>query len=49
MTVDKPYFLENPEWFYFDEKECRYKLTDKASEEAVKSYEEFYNQIEPEE
>lgn len=47
MTVDKPYFMENPEWFYFDENEYRYKLTDKAPEKAVRSYEEFYNRIEP--
>lgn len=47
MTVDKPYFMENSEWFYFDEKDFRYKLTDKASEKAVRSYEEFYSRIEP--
>ena len=39
----EPYFLSNGDWFYFDEQEFRYKLTDKAPEEAVKSYEEFYN------
>lgn len=47
MTLDKPYFMENPEWFYFDEKEFKYKLTDKAPEAAVKSYKEFYDQLEP--
>lgn len=39
----EPYFLGNGDWFYFDEQEFRYKLTDKAPEEAVRSYEEFYN------
>lgn len=34
--------MENEEWFYFDEEEFRYKLTDKATEKARKSYEEFY-------
>ena len=46
MTVDKPYFMSNEDWFYFDEGEWRYKLTDAAPEEARKSYEEFYNMIE---
>lgn len=39
---DKPYFMENKEWYYFDEKEWRYKLTDKAPEDAIESYNEFY-------
>lgn len=42
MTLEKPYFMENEEWYYFDEKDFMYKLTEKAPEEAVKSYEEFY-------
>lgn len=41
MTMDKPYFMEKVEWFYFDEEEWGYKLTDKATEEAKKSYIEF--------
>lgn len=39
----EPYFLSNKEWFYFDEQEFCYKLTDKAPEEAITSYQEFYN------
>lgn len=42
MTTDKPYFMTNEEWYYFDEEEFKYKLTDKATEEARKSYEEYY-------
>ena len=42
MTTDKPYFMENEEWYYFDEEEFRYKLTDKATEKARKSYKDFY-------
>ncbi len=38
----EPYFLSNKEWYYFDELEFCYKLTDKAPKEAVKSYNEFY-------
>ena len=45
MTLEKPYFMENKEWFYFDEDEFRYKLTDKATEEAKKSYKEFYSSV----
>jgi len=40
---NEPYFLSNSEWFYFDEREFCYKLTDKAPKEAVKSYRDFYN------
>lgn len=43
MRVDKPYFMTNEEWFYFDEAEWCYKLTDKAPEKAVQSYKEYYD------
>lgn len=45
MITNKPYFMENKEWFYFDEKEFCYKLTDKAPKKAIESYKEFYNLI----
>ena len=38
--------MSNKDWYYFDDKNCRYLLTDKATEEAKKSYEEFYRQLE---
>jgi hypothetical protein len=44
MIIDKePYFLSNKDWYYYDEEEFCYKLTDKATKEAIKSYEEFYS------
>ena len=48
MTIDKKYliFLQNKDWYYWDRKEWKYKLTDKATEEAKKSYEEFYKKWE---
>ena len=46
MTTEKPYFMTNKEWFYFDEKEFKYKLTDKATEQAKQSYKEFYELLE---
>lgn len=45
MTVLKPYFMENEEWFYFDEDEVLYKLTDKAPEKAKESYRQFYDNV----
>lgn len=42
MFQPKPYFMENEAWYYFDEEEFCYKLTDKAPPEAIKSYEKFY-------
>ena len=40
--TERPYFMTDPEWYYFDEEEFRYKLTDKAPEKAIRSYGEFY-------
>lgn len=45
MTQDKPYFMNNPEWFYFDEKEWKYFLTNKAPKEAKESYDKFYKNL----
>mgnify|MGYP006970858663 FL=1 len=42
LNFGKPYFLENKEWYYHDDKINKFFLTDKAPEEARKSYEEFY-------
>ncbi len=43
MDVKQPYFLENEEWYYYDEEEGIFKLTDKAPQEAIESYNDFYN------
>lgn len=45
MILERPYFMNNPEWFYFDESAWMYKLTPKATPEAVKSYKEHYRQL----
>lgn len=46
MTQDKPYFMNNPKWFYFDEEEWKYFLTKEAPQKAKDSYEEFYRNLE---
>ena len=28
--MERPFFMSNPEWYYFDEEEFKYKLTEKA-------------------
>lgn len=38
----KPFFMSDENWYYFDEKEFRYKLKDNAPKKAVESYNEFY-------
>lgn len=43
--VQRPYFLTNPDWYYFDENNFIYRLTDKATLEAQESYIEFYKTI----
>ena len=45
MTIEKPFFMTNKEWFYFDEDEMKYVLTEKANEKAKKSYKEFYSSV----
>jgi hypothetical protein len=42
MTTEKPYFMENSDWFYFDESEWKYKLTENATKEAIESYNDYY-------
>ena len=41
-----PYFLTNKEWYREDEIEGKYVLTDKAPQEAIDSYNEFYKALE---
>ncbi len=43
---NKPYFLSNKEWYYYDTKEFMYKLTSKAPKEAINSYKEYYKDAE---
>ena len=45
MDVRAPYFIENEEWYYFDEEEEIYKLTDKAPQEAIDSYNEYCKEM----
>ena len=45
MKIPEPYFMTNEEWFFFDEDEWCYKLTEKAPEKAIESYEEFYEKL----
>ena len=45
MTQTKPYFMTNSDWYYFDEDQFKYVLTDKAPEKAKKSYKEFYANV----
>ena len=45
MTIEKPYFMNNNEWYYFDEKDFMYKLTSAATEKAKESYRDFYKEL----
>ena len=45
MTVKMPYFMENKEWYYYDEEEYCWKLTDKAPKEAIESYKQYYENL----
>jgi hypothetical protein len=41
MIYTMPKFLENKEWYTYDQETNTYTLTDKAPPEAVESYKEF--------
>ena len=43
--VDLPYFMTDESWYYFDYKDRRFKLTDKAPRKAIESLEQFYRDI----
>jgi hypothetical protein len=45
MISEKPYFMQNKEWYYFDELEFKYKLTEKAPQKAIESYKEYYRDV----
>lgn len=47
MMQEKPLFMNNKEWYYFDDEEWCYKLTELgASIPDVKaSYEDFYKEV----
>ncbi|NLK84570.1 MAG: hypothetical protein GX278_01205 [Aeromonadales bacterium] len=44
MLVE-PYFMTNKEWYYHDVENWCLKLTDKAPQNAIDSYNEFYRQL----
>lgn len=48
MDLGRPYFLTNDSWYYYDEDEGVYKLTEKAPKEAIQSYNEFYDVLDEE-
>ena len=45
MILSEPYFLTNEAWYYYDDKELCYKLTDEAPEKARQSYDKFYEAL----
>lgn len=44
LSIEKPYFMNNEEWYYYDEKKFKYVLTNKASQEAIDSYNKYYEE-----
>lgn len=37
-----PYYMKNKEWYFFDPRYFRYRLTDKATKKAIDSYLDSY-------
>lgn len=46
MDLKEPYYRKNKEWYYYDENEEKDKLTNKAPEKAIESYNKFYEMLE---
>lgn len=44
--LDRPYFMGNDDWYYFDYDKKKYVLTDKAPAKAKESYEDYYKELE---
>lgn len=44
--LDMPYFMTDQEWFYFDFEDGKWKLTDKAPDDAKQSYAEYMTALE---
>ena len=42
MEKIEPYWHKNKEWYYYDKKEQKFKLTKKAPPLAIVSYNEYY-------
>ena len=40
--LNEPYFVTNEDWWYYDVDEGIMKLTDKAPQKAIDSYNEYY-------
>lgn len=45
IVLKEPYFMQNQEWWYYDYNELKYKLTDKAPQKAIDSYNKFYKEL----
>lgn len=43
--VDRPYFMNNKDWYKFDFKKKQYVLTDKAPDKAWQSLKSFYAEV----
>ena len=43
--IDRPYFMENKKWYFFDFGKRKFILTKEAPEKAKESYIDFYKKI----
>lgn len=41
MQIERPYFMSNKEWYFYNEKTGKFELTEKATSKAIKSFKEF--------
>ena len=41
LKTEKPYFMKNKEWYYYDVKTFQYNRTDTPPKKAVESYKKY--------
>lgn len=45
IKVEKPYFMKNKDWYYYDDEKRTYVIKTSAPEKAKESYRKFYQSI----
>lgn len=44
MEKIEPYWHKNKDWYYWDKEKRKFKLTNKAPQKAIDSYNEYYKE-----
>lgn len=45
MLLNKPYFLKNKDWYYYDMNTGKYALTRNAPKKTINSFNDYYKEL----